>query len=191
MAKVAIYMRVSTKEQDIGSQRVAIDDYCSRNQLEVLESYADLGVSGTKDSRPELDRLLDDMRQRKFDVIVCFKLDRLARSLKNLINLLGEFKNKGIRLISVSDNLDTANDSPMNKAFWQLLGVFSELEREIIVERVRAGLDRVRKEGRRLGRPKGSRDRRQRAVAGYCLRYLNKDRDSRKLGPRKKLDKKI
>lgn len=184
MTKACVYMRCSTKEQDVGSQRVVIEDYCLRNQLKIYKTYIDHGISGTKDSRPELDKMLNDMRQKHFDVIVCYKLDRLGRSLKNLINLLGEFKNKGVRLISISDNLDTGNDSPMNKAFWQLLGVFGELEREIIVERVKAGLDRIKREGKQLGRPKGSKDQRQRSVSGYQLRYAGKTKDQRKLGPR-------
>lgn len=186
MVKVGVYMRVSTKEQDVGSQRVVIDEYCLRNQLDIYKVYSDHGVSGLKDSRPQLNDLLMDMRRNNFDAVVVYKLDRLGRSLKNLINLLGEFKNKGIRLISISDNLDTANDNPMNTAFFQLLAIFSELERSLICERVKCGLQRVRNEGRILGRPSGSKDKRKRSISGYLLRYHRKSKEERRLGTRRK-----
>ncbi len=168
---VGVYARVSTKEQSVETQLMAIKDYCERNSLEVYKEYSDEGISGTKSSRPQLDALLHDMRARKFDTIVCYKLDRLGRSLSNLLQLLQEFKNRGIRLISVTDGLDTSNDNPMSRAFWQLLGVFAELEREIIVARVNDGLARAKKNGKQLGRPTGSRDKRARRKSGYHLRW--------------------
>jgi len=185
MIKACLYMRCSTREQTIDSQRPIIEDYCLRNNLEIVKTYIDLGVSGTKDSRPELDKMLNDMRQKHFEVVVCFKLDRLGRSLKNLINLLGEFKNRGVRLVAVSDGLDTRNDNPMTKIFWQLLGMFGELERDFIVSRVRAGLEFAKKNGKQLGRPKDSKDRRARVKSGYFLRYHGKTKEERRLGPRK------
>lgn len=184
MNKTVIYLRISTKEQNVETQRQVVIQYCKRNEFEIQKEYTDVGVSGIKDTRPELDALLQDMRHGKFRVVVVYKLDRLGRSLRHLIDVLAEFKNKGVRLISINDNLDTFNDSPMNKAFWQLLGVFSELEREIIVERVKAGLARVKREGKQLGRPKGSKDRRQRSISGYLMRYRGKSKEERKLGSR-------
>lgn len=184
MNKTAVYLRVSTKEQNVDTQRQMIMQYCKRNDFEIQKEYTDVGVSGTKDSRPSLDNMLQDLRHGEIKTIIIFKLDRLGRSLRHLIDILGEFKNKGIRLISINDNIDSINDSPVNKAFWQLLGVFSELEREIIVDRVRSGLARVRAEGKKLGRPKGSKDRRKRTISGYQLRYAGKTREDRKLGPR-------
>ena len=187
MVKAGIYLRVSTKEQDVGSQKIVIEEYCIKNHIEIYKTYSDHGVSGTKDSRPELDNLLKDMRQKKFDAVVIYKLDRLGRSLRHLIDVVAEFKNKGIRLVSISDNLDTANDNPMNRAFMQLLAVFSELERSIICERVRCGLLLARKNGKLLGRPSGSKDKRKRSISGYLLRYHQKSKEERRLGSRRKL----
>jgi DNA invertase Pin-like site-specific DNA recombinase len=169
--KVGIYARVSTKDQNTETQLMPIRDYCQRNEFEVLREYVDEGESGSKSSRPELNNLLNDMRERKFDTVVCYKLDRLGRSLSNLLHLLQEFKNRGIRLISVVDGLDTANDNPMSRAFWQLLGVFAELEREMIVARVNDGLDRAKKNGKSLGRPAGAKDKKRRRLSGYHVRW--------------------
>lgn len=177
--KAGIYARVSTKEQNIETQLLPIRDYCQRNGFEILKEYVDEGESGAKSSRPELDSLLTDVRERRFDTVICYKLDRLGRSLSNLLQLLQEFKNRGIRLISVVDGLDTANDNPMSRAFWQLLGVFAELEREMIVARVNDGLDRAKKNGKRLGRPSGSKDRKRRRLSGYHVRWA-KEKGERK-----------
>lgn len=182
----AIYARVSTKEQSVETQLLPVREYCLRNAFEVTAEYKDEGVSGAKGSRPQLDLMLRDMRKGKFETIIVYKLDRLGRSLSHLLNLLSEFRNRKIRLISVSDNLDTVNDNPMSRAFWQLLGVFAEFERELIRERVQAGLERAKKEGKRLGRPKGAKDSRKRSVSGYVLRYAGKTKESRSLGARHK-----
>lgn len=182
---VAIYARVSTLNQNPQTQLVPLREHAKRNELEVFKEYIDEGVSGSKSSRPHLDLMLKDMREGKFEAIFIYKLDRLGRSLKHLIDLIGEFKNRKVRLISVSDNLDTANDGPMSTAFWQLLGVFAEFERELIRERVKSGLDRARAEGKILGRRKGSKDKRKRSVSGYQLRYAGKTKEERKLGARK------
>lgn len=179
--KVAAYFRVSDKaKQNKEMQESPVTDYCLRNGLEIVATYSDEGVSGTKTTRPQLDRMLQDMRDRKFDGIVLYKLDRLGRSLKHLLDLLSEFKNKGIRLVSVVDGIDTANDSPMNRAFWQMLGVFAELEREIIVARVNDGLACAKKKGKILGRPHGSKDGKVRRKSGYLLRYAEKSRQNDK-----------
>jgi DNA invertase Pin-like site-specific DNA recombinase len=187
MVKVGVYMRVSTKEQDIGSQKMVIKDYCLRNNFEIYREYSDHGYSGAQDSRPQLNLMLNDMRQNHFQVVICYKLDRIGRSLRHLLDIVAEFKNKGVRLISISDNLDTANDNPMNRAFMQLLSVFSELERSIICERVRCGLLSARKNGKLLGRPVGSRDKRKRSISGYLLRYHQKSKEERRLGSRRRL----
>src|ERR1700730_14682685 len=99
MNKTAIYLRVSTREQNVDTQRQAIIQYCKRNDFNIQKEYTDVGISGTKDSRPSLDKMLQDMRHGSFKTIIIFKLDRLGRSLRHLIDILGEFKNKGIRLI--------------------------------------------------------------------------------------------
>jgi len=182
--KTAIYGRVSTSEQNIESQLVTVRDYCRKNTLEVIGEYTDVGFSGAKYSRPQLDLMLKDMRENKFEAVVVFKLDRLGRSLKHLLDLLSEFKNKKVRLITVADNLDTANDSPMARFFWQLVGMFGEFEREIIRERVLSGLQRAKSEGKKLGRQPGSKDKQKRSVSGYYLRYAGKSKEERSLGPR-------
>ena len=174
--KVGVYARVSTKDQNIETQLLPIKEYCQRNGFGVFKEYTDVGESGAKCSRPQLDALLSGMRAREFDTIICYKLDRLGRSLSNLLQLLQEFKNRSIRLISVVDGLDTANDNPMSRAFWQLLGVFAELEREMIVARVNDGLRRARSNGKTLGRPAGSKDKKRRRRSGYQLRWKGKKR---------------
>ncbi len=189
MNKVAVYLRVSTAQQSILTQKQPILDYCKKNDFEVFKEYADEGISGTTSSRPKLDKMLQDMRAGKFDTIIVYRLDRLGRSLRHLLDVLSELRNKKVQLISISDGLNTLDESPMSRAFWQLLGVFAELEREIIVERVKAGLARVRREGKQLGRKKGSTDKRKRSTSGYHLRYAGKSREERKLGPRKLQEK--
>jgi DNA invertase Pin-like site-specific DNA recombinase len=178
--KIGIYARVSTQMQNVSTQLVPLREFAARNGFEVFNEYVDEGVSGTKDSRPRLDSMLKDMREGEIEAVVIYKLDRLGRSLKHLIDLIGEFKNKKVRLISISDNLDTVNDNPMSRAFWQLLGVFAEFERELIRERVKAGLERAKSEGKTLGRKKGSKDKRKRSVSGYHLRYAGTSKEERK-----------
>lgn len=184
METACAYARISTKEQNIDTQLKVIREYCTKNGLGVVTEYADQGVSGAKTSRPQLDLMLKDVREGKLDTIVVYKLDRLGRSLKHLLDLLFELKNKKIRLISIADSLDTQNDSPMGRAFWQLLGVFAELEREILRARVVDGLERAKATGVKLGRPPGSTDKRPRAVSGYLQRYAGKTKEDRKLGSR-------
>jgi len=180
----ALYCRVSTVKQDVAAQVKMLKDYCSNQGISKFKIYSDVGISGVRDSRPQLDLLLKEVRLGSIRTILLTKLDRLGRSLKHLLNLLAEFKNRNVRLVSIADGIDTSNDSPMNRAFWQLLGIFAELEREIIRSRVLGGLDRARASGRRLGRPVGAGDKRKRATSGYCLRYAGRDKESRKLGKR-------
>jgi DNA invertase Pin-like site-specific DNA recombinase len=185
--KVAIYGRISTKDQNIESQLLVDRDFCARNGFEITAEFKDEGESGAKSSRPQLNLMMDGyVRTGRVNTVVIFKLDRLGRSLSHLLDLLAEFKNRKIRLISVSDNLDTFNDNPMSRAFWQLLGVFAEFERAIITERIHSGLSRAKAEGKRLGRPRGSKDKMQRSRSGYHRRYAGKSAKERKLGPRRK-----
>jgi len=185
MGQTAVYLRVSTKEQNVSTQRQPITDYCKRNNLQIYKEYSDEGISGSTTSRPMLNSMLQDVRTGKINTIICYRLDRLGRSLSHLLQIFEELRNKKIQLISISDNINTADDSPTARAFWSLLGVFSQLEREIIVERVNAGLARARREGIQLGRRKGSTDKGQRSKSGYQLRYAGTTKEQRKLGPRK------
>lgn len=180
-----LYGRVSTFGQNIEGQIFSCREFCSKNGFDIAGEYFDVGISGVKNSRPKLDRMMKDMRKNKFRVIIVMKLDRLGRSLKHLLDLLQEFRNRKVRLISIMDGIDTAIDSPMSRAFWQLLGVFAELEREIIRERVIGGLERAKKHGKKLGRRKGSKDKRKRSVSGYHLRYAGQKKEKRKINRRK------
>jgi len=167
--KAAIYLRVSTLEQTTLNQELELKGYCERNQIEIYDIYKDEGVSGSKTSRPELDRLLQDIRNRCFDVVIVWKFDRLGRSTAHLLQVLEELKNKGIRLIATSQNIDTL--TPMGKFFFTILSGFAEMEREIIRERILLGLERRKKQGHKLGRPRGSKDKKYRKKSGYYNRW--------------------
>lgn len=151
--RVAIYARVSTsnKEQKPETQLFALREYCSARNLTIYKEYVDEGFSGSKDSRPELNQMMDDARKRKFDMICVWKFDRFARSTKHLLSALEEFKNLGVDFISYSENLDTS--SPLGKAVFTIVAAIGELERSLIVERIKSGLEAARKRGKKLGRP--------------------------------------
>jgi len=170
--KVAIYLRVSTADQTTLNQEIELKSYCERNNYEIYKTYKDEGVSGIKTSRPQLDLMLQDMRNKMFDAIIVWKFDRLGRSTSHLLQVLEELKNKNVRLIATSQSIDT--DTPMGKFFFTILSGFAEMEREIIKERIKLGLERRKKEGKTLGRPKGAKDKVYRKKSGYLLRYQNK-----------------
>lgn len=171
--KIAIYVRVSTADQTTLNQELELKDYCKRMNYEIFNIYKDEGVSGSKTSRPELDKMLQDMRLKKFDAILVWKLDRLGRSLQHLLQILEELKDKEIRLICLDLNMDTG--TAQGKLFFSLVGAFSEFEREIIRERINLGLARARKQGKHLGRPKGAKDKGRRKKGGYFMRYQKKN----------------
>lgn len=149
--KVAIYLRVSTKDQNTDNQEKPLIEYCERNKFEIYKIYKDIGESGSKESRPEFDLMLNDMRKRKFKAVAVWKLDRIGRSLQHLLNLFTEFSKKGIEFISLTQNIDTT--TPEGRMFLRMLMVLSEYERELIINRVNAGIRRARAEGKHLGRP--------------------------------------
>jgi len=168
--KVAIYIRVSKLDQTTLNQELELIDYCKRNNYEIYKIYNDSGVSGSKTSRPKLDLMLQDMRNKLFDIVVCWKFDRLGRSTSHLLQILEELKNKDVRLIATSQNIDTNN--PMGKFFFTILSGFAEMERSLIVERIQLGLERRKKQGFKLGRQKGSKDKGRRRRSGYINRWL-------------------
>jgi len=131
-----------------------------------------------------LDFMLQEMRSGKFATIIVYRLDRLGRSLAHLLQIFEELRNKKIQLITISENINTSDDSPTARAFWVLLGVFSELERSIIVERVKSGIARARKEGKQLGRKVGSKDKNKRSISGYHLRFAGTTKEQRRLRQR-------
>jgi len=185
------YDRHSTKLQDGAVREKAIRDFSIKENFLLKEFYLDAGISGKKKSRPALDRMLADVRSGKVKTIVLYKLDRLGRSLPNLLDLLQEFRNRKVRVISVVDGIDTDRDDPMSRAFVQMLGVFAELEAEIIGERTTEGREYAWANGKQKGRPRGAKDRVERSKSGYWLRYAGKTVEQRKLGKRADKDCKV
>lgn len=151
--RVALYLRVSTADQTVENQRRELEAVAERHGWTVVEVYCDAGISGTKgrDKRPGYNRLCDAIARREFDQVAAWSVDRLGRSLQDLVAFLGELHAKGVDLYLHQQGIDTA--TPAGKAMFQMLGVFAEFERAIIVERVKAGLARARSQGKRLGRP--------------------------------------
>lgn len=147
--RAALYTRVSTGQQSPEMQRRELLAYCERRGWEIAAEYSDV-MSGGKDSRPALDRMLSDARKRKFDVIVCWKLDRIGRSLKHLLNLLSELEAVGVALVSYSDALDLS--TPQGRLMFQIIGAMAEFERSLIRERVLCGLRNAKARGVVLGR---------------------------------------
>jgi DNA invertase Pin-like site-specific DNA recombinase len=155
MKRAAIYARVSTRNghQDPEVQLMALRQVAERAGWQIVEEYVDHGISGAKgrDKRPAFDRLLKDATRRKFDLIMAWSVDRLGRSLQDLVGFLGDVHAQGIDLYLDRQGVDTT--TPGGKALFQVMGVFAEFEREMIRERVCAGLDKARAKGKRLGRP--------------------------------------
>ena len=149
--RAAIYARVSTIDQEPENQLQELRRYVTARNWTAGE-YVDRGVSGATDRRPALDHLLADARRRRFDVVVCWRLDRLGRNLRHLITLLDELQALGVAFVSLAEGIDAT--TPAGRLQMQILGAISEFERGRIVERVRAGLARARAQGQRLGRPR-------------------------------------
>jgi DNA invertase Pin-like site-specific DNA recombinase len=149
--RAAVYARVSTGEQNTDVQERSLRDYVNRRGWQLQKIYRDKGISGTKSSRPALDELMKDCRRRSIDVVVVWKFDRFARSLKTLISALENFRALGIDFVSVTEAVDTS--LPAGEMLFQMIGAVAQFERSLIAERVRAGLDHARKNGAVLGRP--------------------------------------
>jgi DNA invertase Pin-like site-specific DNA recombinase len=151
--KAALYARVSTTNhgQDVNMQLRELREYCQRRGLEIAGEYTE-SASGSKDSRPELNRLMADAKQRHFDAVCVWKLDRFGRSLRHLVNALADLESLGVSFISLRDNLDLS--TPSGRLMFQIIGAMAEFERALIQERVRAGLRNARAKGRKLGRPR-------------------------------------
>jgi len=150
--RVALYARVSTTDQSTDSQLLDLRRYVSERSWQSYKEYVDEGISGTKDSRPALNELMNDAKKRRFDVVLVWRFDRFARSTKHLILALEEFKNLGIDFVSYQENIDTS--SPLGSAIFTIISAVAQLERDIIAERVKAGLRRARENGKKLGRPR-------------------------------------
>jgi DNA invertase Pin-like site-specific DNA recombinase len=149
--RAGIYVRVSTGEQDTAMQEQELTDYVVRRNWTVHRVYADKGVSGATERRPGLDALLEDCRRGKIDMVLVWKFDRFARSLKQLLNALETFRTLGIGFVSCTEAIDTS--LPHGEMLFQIIGAIAQWERTLIVERVKAGLQHARSRGARLGRP--------------------------------------
>jgi DNA invertase Pin-like site-specific DNA recombinase len=170
--KTALYIRNSTNEerQNPQTQINPLTRKCELEgwEYEIFQEFA----SGAKESRPELDKMMQKVRQGEFQAIMVWKLDRLGRSLQHLLQLIEEFRNKKVAFISLTEGFDTSTSQ--GKLFMQLLGAFAEFERNLIQERINAGLKRRKEEGKLMGRPSGSKDKKIRRKGGYYLRWKKK-----------------
>jgi DNA invertase Pin-like site-specific DNA recombinase len=146
-----LYCRVSTKDQSCDLQLRDLRAFCSARGFTISREYVDIGQSGAKESRPELNALMADARKRKFDAVLVWRFDRFARSSKHLLLALEEFRSLGVQFISYQENIDTS--SPLGQALFTIVSAVAQLERDLIRERVRSGLGAARARGIRLGRP--------------------------------------
>ena len=176
MTKIAIYARVSTSEQSTDSQLLDLRRYTRERGWTIFREYTDNGVSGSVDSRPALNELMNDAKKRRFDAVLCWRFDRFARSTKHLILALEEFRNLGVDFVSYQENIDTS--SPLGSAIFTIISAVAQLERDIIAERVKAGLRRAKENGKKLGRPRVSVDPqqlRELRSKGLSLRAIAKE----------------
>ena len=152
MKRVAIYLRVSTSKQDTNNQRRELEAVAARSGWDVVKVYEDAGISGAKgrDKRPGLDAMLKAVNAKEFDMVAAWSVDRLGRSLTDLLAILQGLHDKGVDLFLHQQGLDTSTTA--GRAMYQLLGVFAEFERGIICERINAGLARAKAKGTKLGR---------------------------------------
>src|SRR3984893_18022564 len=150
--RTALYGRVSTndKGQDVGMQVREFHEFCARRQWEVVDEYVDHGISGSKDSRPELNRLMADAKRRRFDAVIVYRFDRFARSTRHLVNALAEFSALGIQFISMHEGIDTS--TPNGRMVFGIFASIAEFERDLIRERVRSGIANRKAKGLRIGR---------------------------------------
>jgi DNA invertase Pin-like site-specific DNA recombinase len=167
--KAALYVRCSTNEekQNPETQLRPLKEYCEREEIEydVFSEFA----SGAKQSRPELDKMLQGIRKQLYHSVIVVRLDRLGRSLKHLLQLIEEFRNRNVKFITLNEGFDTG--TPQGMFFFQVAGAFAQFERRLIQERINAGLKRAKAQGKRLGRPMGAKDKKVRRKSGYYIRW--------------------
>src|ERR1700752_1685880 len=150
--RIGIYARVSTKDQSCDLQLRDLRTYCAARGFSVVREHVDVGESGAKDSRPQLNELMAAARKRLLDAVVVWRFDRFARSTKHLLLALEEFRSLGIQFISYQENIDTS--SPLGQALFTIVSAVAQLERDLIRERVSAGIRNAQACGKRLGRPR-------------------------------------
>ena len=174
MKTAAFYARVSTLNQNCDCQLEDLRRYASQRFVTIRE-YVDVGVSGAQRHRPQLDALMADARKRRFDVVLVWKFDRFARSVKHLVDSLEEFRALGIDFISYTEGVDTT--TPAGQLLFNIMGAVAQFERDLIAERVRAGIAHARARGKRIGRPRAEIDVAKvvdRRTAGQSLRGIAK-----------------
>ncbi len=154
--KTALYCRVSTNDQKTDMQLTDLRKFSSDRNLIIYNEYLDNGISGSIKKRPALDKLMSDAKKKKFDVILVWRFDRFARSSRHLVEALHTFRHLDIQFISYNENIDTG--SPLGEAMFTIISAMAQLERDIIRERVKAGLKNARNKGKTLGRPKANID---------------------------------
>ncbi|MBT6229776.1 MAG: recombinase family protein [Candidatus Scalindua sp.] len=179
--RVAIYARVSTKDQSVDMQLNDLERYSKERGLNIFNIYKDSGVSGTKETRPALGELMNDAKKRKFDMVLVWRFDRFARSTKHLVTALHEFRHLGIDFISFQENIDTS--SPLGEAIFTIISAMSKLERDIIAERVKGGLRKAKANGKKLGRPKNIVDTEK------VIEYRKKNKSIRQIASELNLSK--
>ncbi len=149
MQRAVIYCRVSTGDQHLETQLLDLREMAKQRGLEVVREYSDV-ISGAKAKRPGLDQLMSDARRHRFDVVLVAAFDRIARNVRHFLEVLDELNHLGIQFISLRENIDTGG--PLGRAMLTIIGAIAELERSLIVERVKSGMRRAKLEGRRIGR---------------------------------------
>jgi len=149
--RAAIYVRVSTTEQSTDSQEAQLKSFVQQRGWAVYRIYRDKGQPGAKANRPGLDELMQDCRKKKLDIVVVWKFDRFARSLRQLLTALEEFRQRGVGFVSCTESIDTT--TPSGELVFQIFGAIAQFERSLISERVKCGLTHARSMGKRLGRP--------------------------------------
>lgn len=148
---VGIYARVSTDRQTVDMQIHELKEYVKRRGWNLYKEFIDQGYSGSDTKRPAFQEMMNEAKKRKFDVLLVWKLDRLSRSMKDLVMVLNELGGLGIDFVSYDNNLDTS--TPTGKLVFHVIGAVAEFEKDIIKERVRAGLENAKRKGKKLGRP--------------------------------------
>jgi putative DNA-invertase from lambdoid prophage Rac len=157
--KAAIYARVSTQDQNCEMQVRELREYAGRRGWQIVGDYIDTGWSGAKASRPELDRLMKDAALRRFDAVLVWKLDRFGRSVRNCLDGIESLRTNGVRFLAVSQSIDTDESNPTARLLLHILASVAEFERELIRERVRAGIKSAKHKGKQLGRKRVVFDR--------------------------------
>jgi DNA invertase Pin-like site-specific DNA recombinase len=174
MKRVVLYSRISTGDQHLETQLLDLREMAKGRGLEIVREYSDV-ISGAKSKRPGLDSLMSDARRHRFDVVLVAAFDRIARNVRHFLEVLDELNHLNIQFISLRENIDTGG--PLGRAMLTIIGAIAELERSLIVERVKAGMRRAKLEGRRIGRAPLDIDREQVVrdrCSGLSLRQVAK-----------------